>query len=216
MTRLLVGLLILSLCLLPPAPASACSPAAWDAREILAESKAILLGTVTRVSKDGRWATLEVERYVGPGAAPRLVELSPTVDSRAPRPEGEERIGPDRAIIPACPDISVRFERGRRYVVGLGEIAPPSLIRPSGRTAFPVDEQGRVLVTIYGDKEPAEQFLAAVAAGKGLALQEAEAGAPAWRQPGGAAIWFYLAGAGLLLAGSAPWVARLLRRPEPR
>ncbi|HZG78210.1 MAG TPA: hypothetical protein VEZ72_20320 [Paenibacillus sp.] len=153
--------------LVPPTPAQACSPAPWTFEEAL-RAKAMVYGKVAKSDHDQRAATVEVLSYVGPGEAPRLVQLPGTKDSRA-------------AIPDPCPDFSMTFEEGSEYVFFLSDIPPNlQLLEPQWRTASLVASGQLIVGMPRGETDALKDRLRQFAEAKGYEIQVPNRNSPVW------------------------------------
>ncbi|BBH20026.1 hypothetical protein Back11_13710 [Paenibacillus baekrokdamisoli] len=164
--RLLPLILVLSFFLISH-NATACSPKEWSYEILEKESIAIIYGEVTEIKNDGRRATLKVIKYVGPGVAPQIVRLPSTASSQKTNDD-------------PCPDFSMKFQKGKKYLVFLKEIGKtPALLYSDSTTSLEV-QRNKVMVNMQEEKVDVDALVQKYAE---FHLQEVKApnqNAPSW------------------------------------
>lgn len=139
--------ILLVILLVAPNAAFACSPPPWSFESIYNDgTKAVVYGTVTSVSTNKRKATIEVKKIVGPGSAPKMIDLPSTKDSRSKNDE--------------CPDFSDRFDKGKDYIIFLKNIYPVvELTHSDWKTSLPIDENHNITVNLKNETVKVDMFL---------------------------------------------------------
>jgi hypothetical protein len=135
--------------------------------ELAEKSSAIIYGKVLTTRKAGRQATIQVINYIGPGHAPALVHLPPTISSR-------------RTDHDPCPDFSTIFHKNREYIVFLESPGPsPTLLDEDGLTALEVKEK-MVKIDMRGRQEGVQTMLQQFAIIHGSHVKEPVSGDVIW------------------------------------
>lgn len=147
--------------------ANACSPKPWSYEILSKESPVMVQGEVSATSNNGRKATIDVIKYVGPGTAPKIIHLPATKSSQ----KGNDD---------ECPDFSMTFQRGKTYIFLLKNVGlPPELLHSDWMTALEVSAHN-VIVNMQGDKEDVNALLNKYAAEHQLTVKKPDQNAPVW------------------------------------